>query len=133
MLRFSHLQRGEYEANRRRTGEGHQGLFVRECVMSNTRVNFGVIGAGGIARRRTIPGMLKTKNCRLVAVMNPTAPDRIAEEFKFPRAYRREEELLADPEVEAVYIASPVQHHARQIMLCAEAGKHILCEKPLTR
>ena len=41
--------------------------------------------------------------------------------------------LLADPEVEAGYIASPVQHHARQIMLCAEAGKHILCEKPLTR
>ena len=41
--------------------------------------------------------------------------------------------MLADPEVEAVYIASPVQHHARQIMLCAEAGKHILCEKPLTR
>ena len=101
--------------------------------MSNTRVNFGVIGAGGIARRRTIPGMLKAKNCRLVAVMNPSDPDRIAEEFKVPRAYRREEELLADPEVEAVYIASPVQHHARQIMLCAEAGKHILCEKPLTR
>ena len=101
--------------------------------MSNTRINFGVIGAGGIARRRTIPGMLKAKNCRLVAVMNPSESDRIAEEFKVPRAYRREEELLADPEVEAVYIASPVQHHARQITLSAEAGKHILCEKPLTR
>lgn len=101
--------------------------------MPDTRVNFGVIGAGGIARRRTIPGMLKAKNCRLVAVMNPSDADGIAKEFKVPRAYRREEELLADPEVEAVYIASPVQHHARQIMLCAEAGKHILCEKPLTR
>ena len=64
--------------------------------MSNTRVNFGVIGAGGIARRRTIPGMLKTKNCRLVAVMNPSDPERIAEEFKVPRAYRREEDLLAE-------------------------------------
>ena len=101
--------------------------------MSNARVNFGVIGAGGIARRRTIPGMLKAKNCRLVAVMNPSDPERIAGEFNVPRAYRREEDLIADPEVEAVYIASPVQHHARQIMLCAEAGKHILCEKPLTR
>ncbi len=101
--------------------------------MPNTKLNFGVIGAGGIARRRTIPGMLKAKNCRLVAVMNPSDPERIAKEFKVPQAYRREEELLADPEVEAVYIASPVQHHARQIMQCAEAGKHILCEKPLTR
>jgi predicted dehydrogenase len=101
--------------------------------MTKTRLNFGVIGAGGIARRRTIPGMLRAKNCRLVAVMNPSDADGIAEEFKVPRAYRRDEELLADPEVEAVYIASPVQHHARQITLCAEAGKHILCEKPLTR
>ena len=77
------------------------------------------ISACAGVRRRTIPGMLKAKNCRLVAVMNPSDPDRIAKEFKVPRAYRREEELLADPEVEAVYIASPVQHHARQIMLCA--------------
>src|SRR5690348_8981116 len=97
------------------------------------RVNIGVIGAGGIARRRTIPGMLKAKDCRLVALMNPSDPGSIAKEFKVPRAYRREEELLDDPDVEAVYIASPVQHHARQIMLCAEAGKHVLCEKPLTR
>src|SRR6476620_10534913 len=97
------------------------------------RVKIGVIGAGGIARRRTIPGMLKAKNCRFVALMNPSNPDRIAQEFKIPRAYRREEELLDDSEVEAVYIASPVQHHARQIMLCADAGKHILCEKPITR
>ena len=101
--------------------------------MANAKVKFGVIGAGGIARRRTIPGMLKAMNCRLVAVMNPSDPERIAEEFNLARAYRCEEDLLADPEVEAVYIASPVQHHARQIMMCAEAGKHILCEKPLTR
>ncbi|HEX5470392.1 MAG TPA: Gfo/Idh/MocA family oxidoreductase [Lacipirellulaceae bacterium] len=100
--------------------------------MANTRINFGVIGAGGIARRRTIPGMLKAKNCRLVAVMNPSDAGRIAKEFNVARAYRREEQLVDDPDVEAVYIASPVQHHARQIVMCAEAGKHILCEKPLT-
>ena len=96
------------------------------------KVNFGVIGAGGIARRRTIPGMLKAKNCRVVAVMDPVDPDRVAEEFAVPRAYRREADLLADPEVEAVYIASPVNCHARQIEMAAAAGKHVLCEKPLT-
>ncbi len=100
--------------------------------MASRKVNFGVIGAGGIAYRRTIPGMLKTKNCRVVAVMDTVDPERVAAEFSIPRAYRREADLLADPEVEAVYIASPVSCHARQIELAAEAGKHVLCEKPLT-
>lgn len=96
------------------------------------QVNFGVIGAGGIARRKTIPAMLKARNCRLVAVMDPVGIDAIAAEFKVPRAYTTEKELLADPEVEAVYIASPVNMHARQIKMAAAAGKHVLCEKPLT-
>lgn len=100
--------------------------------MARNYVKFGVIGAGGIARRRTIPGMLKAKNCRLVAVMDTVDPEAVAAEFHVSRAYRREADLLADPEVEAVYIASPAYCHARQIKLAADAGKHILCEKPLT-
>jgi predicted dehydrogenase len=95
------------------------------------RVNFGVIGAGGIAYRKTIPGMKKAKNCKLVAVMDPVDIDRIAAEFKVFRAYTSEKDLLADPDVDAVYIASPVHCHARQIRLAAAAGKHVLCEKPL--
>lgn len=100
--------------------------------MKREHVNFGVIGAGGIARRRTIPGMLRAKNCRLVAVMDPVDPEGVAAEFNVSRAYRREADLLADPQVEAVYIASPAHCHARQIEMAAEAHKHVLCEKPLT-
>lgn len=100
--------------------------------MKNRKVNFGVIGAGGIALRKTLPGMLQAKNCRLVAVMDTSNVDQIAASLGTPKAYDREASLLADPEVEAVYIASPVFCHARQIKLAAEAGKHILCEKPLT-
>ncbi len=96
------------------------------------RVNFGVIGAGGIARRKTIPGMLRAKNCRLVAVMDPVGVDDIAACFHVPKAYATEAGILADPQVEAVYIASPVHCHLRQIQMAAEAGKHVLCEKPLT-
>jgi predicted dehydrogenase len=64
--------------------------------------------------------------------MNPSQADEIAAEFSVKRAYTRDTDLLADPEVEAVYIASPVCCHARQIRLAAAAGKRILCEKPLT-
>ena len=100
--------------------------------MSKSKVNFGVIGAGGIALRKTIPGMLKAKNCRLVAVMDPVDIDRIAGELNVKAAYTTEAELLGDPAVEAVYIASPVSCHAKQIEMAARAGKHVLCEKPLT-
>ncbi len=100
--------------------------------MAKTKVNFGVIGAGGIARRKTIPGMIKAKNCKLVAVMDPVGIDQIATQFKVPKAYATEQELLADPDVEAVYIASPANVHAGQIKMAAKAGKHVLCEKPLT-
>jgi len=101
--------------------------------MRSRKVGIGVIGAGGIARRKTIPGMLRARNCRLAAVMDPVKPEEIAAAFGVPRSYAREEDLLADPEVQAVYIASPVDAHARQIAMAAEARKPILCEKPLTR
>jgi len=100
-------------------------------VAKTSRVNFGVIGAGGIAYRKTIPGMLKARNCRLVAVMDPLGVERVAGEFGVSRAYAKEADLLADPELQAVYIASPVYCHAHEIIMAAEAGKHILCEKPL--
>ena len=101
--------------------------------MSKSSVSFGVIGAGGIARRKTIPGMLKAKNCRLAAVMDPVGVEEIAAEFKIDGAYAREEDLLADAGVEAVYIASPVDCHLKQVQMAAAAGKHVLCEKPLAR
>ncbi len=96
------------------------------------KVNFGVIGAGGIARRKTIPGMLRARHCRLVAVMDPVNIESIAAEFKVSKAYATEAEILADPKVDAVYIASPAHCHYEQILMAARAGKHILCEKPLT-
>jgi predicted dehydrogenase len=96
------------------------------------KVKFGVIGAGGIARRRTIPGMLEAKNCSLVAVMDVTGVEEIAKEFNVQRFYTGETDLLDDAEVEAVYIASPAHLHLNHIALAAVRKKHVLCEKPLT-
>ncbi|MBM3861929.1 MAG: Gfo/Idh/MocA family oxidoreductase [Verrucomicrobia bacterium] len=95
------------------------------------KIKWGVIGAGGIARRKTIPGLLQAKNSSLVAVMDLAKIDEIAAQFDVKRAYTNEADMLADPEVEAVYIASPVHCHLKQIKMAAAAKKHILCEKPL--
>ena len=97
------------------------------------KIRFGVIGAGGIADRRTIPGMLLCDEAELVAVMeiNMELAEKCRAKWSCKRAYDSEAALLADPEIDAVYIASPVVLHARQAMLAADAGKHILIEKPL--
>ena len=97
------------------------------------KLRWGVIGAGGIADRRTIPGMMLAKNAELVAVMeiNMDFAERLRAKYGAKRAYDKEEDLLNNPEVDAVYIATPIVLHARQAKLAADHGKHILIEKPL--
>ena len=97
------------------------------------KVRWGVIGAGGIAQRRTIPGMMQCENAELVAVMEitPELAESCRAKWNCKKAYTSAEDLLNDPEIDAVYIASPVFLHAQQAMAAADAGKHILIEKPL--
>jgi len=97
------------------------------------KVKWGVLGAGGIADRRTLPGMMLTDNAELVAVMEvvPGLAPKLAEKYGAKRWYTDADSLLADPEVEAVYIASPVGFHASQVRAAIKAGKHILVEKPV--
>jgi len=97
-------------------------------------VKWGVIGAGGIARRRTIPeGLTKARDCELVAVQDvvPGLAQEVAKQFGVARAYEKEADLLKDPEVQAVYIASPAHLHRKHFEWAVGAGKHVLVEKPL--
>lgn len=96
------------------------------------KVKWGVIGAGGIADRRTLPGMMLSENSELVAVMevNAELSEKLRAKYNAKYAYTSYEELLANPEIEAVYIASPVSCHKPQAIAAAKAGKHILLEKP---
>lgn len=98
------------------------------------KLKWGVIGAGGIARKRTIPGIMLAENAELTAIMdvNEVLLQKMAAEYQV-KGYTTVEALLADPEVEAVYIASPVFAHLEQVRLAAAAGKHILLEKPMGR
>ena len=98
------------------------------------QLNWGVIGAGGIARKRTIPGIMMAENAKLTAIMdvNESVLAEMTAEYNV-KGYKTVEELLADPNVDVVYIASPVFAHLEQVKLAAAAGKHILLEKPLGR
>lgn len=97
------------------------------------RIKWGVIGCGGIADRRTIPGMMKAQNAELVAVMdvNPELAEKCREKYGAKYAFTDENELLALDEIEAVYIATPVFCHKRQAMAAASAKKHVFLEKPV--
>jgi len=97
------------------------------------KVKWGVIGAAGIADRRTIPGLVLADNAELTAVMevNMELAEKIREKYDAEYAYDNEKDLLANDEVRAVYIASPVVFHFDQIKMAADAGKDILVEKPV--
>lgn len=97
------------------------------------KLRFGVIGAGGIADRRTIPGILASQHAVLSAVMNPKEADaiRLKEKYGANAAYTDGATLAKDPQVDAVYIASPVAEHLHQALSVCEAGKPLLIEKPL--
>jgi predicted dehydrogenase len=97
-----------------------------------TKVRWGVIGAGGIARRRTIPeGIVPAKNAELIATFDrdPKTNAEVARQFKSQAAGSMDELLAAG--IDAVYVATPASKHHEQVLSCAQARKHVLCEKPL--
>ena len=96
-------------------------------------VKWGVLGTAGIARWATIPGMKKSKNCELYAIAgrDEKKVDAYKKEFGFEKGYVGYDALLADPDVQAVYIPLPNHIHCEWVIKALEAKKHVLCEKPL--
>jgi predicted dehydrogenase len=106
-------------------------LFHRIFEMKKLR--WGLIGCGDIARKRVAPALCSLAECELVAVSRARVElaESFAKEFGATRWYGDWRELVADGEIDAVYIATPVYLHAEQSVAAAEAGKHVLCEKPM--
>lgn len=96
-------------------------------------VKWGVLGTANIAKGCTIPGMRLAKNCELYAVAgrNEAKVESYKQEFGFARGYVGYDRLLADPDVQAVYIPLPNHLHKEWVIKALKAGKHVLCEKPL--
>lgn len=96
-------------------------------------LRWGVLGCAGIAIRSVIPGIQQSKTGKVVAIAsrNKQKAEQTALELSIEKAYDSYEALLSDQDIDAVYIPLPNHLHMEWTIKAAEAGKHVLCEKPI--
>jgi predicted dehydrogenase len=96
-------------------------------------VRWGLVGAGDIAEKRVAPGLRDADGSVLAAVSRRRAElaEAFASRFGASRWFTRWEDLVRDEQIDAVYVATPVDLHADVTIAALEAGKHVLCEKPM--
>jgi predicted dehydrogenase len=106
---------------------------VGEVFVNLSKVRWGLIGCGDIARKRVAPALRDSPVCELIAVSRARSElaESFAHEFGARRWYPEWQDMLMDYEIDAIYIATPVHLHAEQTIAAAERGKHVLCEKPM--
>ncbi len=97
------------------------------------KIKWGVLGTANIARYATIPGLKLAEHCELYAIAGRSAEkaDAFKKEYGFAKAYGSYDELIADKDVQAVYIPLPNNLHLKWVKAALQKGKHVLCEKPL--
>jgi predicted dehydrogenase len=97
------------------------------------RLRWGVLSTASIGRVKVIPAIQNAPHCEVVAIASRDGAlaASVAGELGIPKPHGSYEALLADPEVDAVYIPLPNHLHATWAIAAAQAGKHVLCEKPL--
>ncbi|QAY74663.1 Gfo/Idh/MocA family oxidoreductase [Agromyces protaetiae] len=96
------------------------------------RLRWGILATGFIARTFTNDLKLNGFDVRAVGSRSQESADAFAAEFDIPNAHASYEALVADPEVDAIYVSTPHPFHAEHASLAIEAGKHVLVEKPFT-
>jgi len=102
--------------------------------LGERQVRWGVLSTAAIGVKKVIPGMQKCKHARVAAIASRdlTKAREVADALGIPAAYGSYEDLLADPEIDAIYNPLPNQMHVPWTIKAAEAGKHVLCEKPIS-
>jgi predicted dehydrogenase len=103
--------------------------------MSVDHVRIGFIGAGGIARQRHLPGLRAIDGVELVAVANRTraSGERVAAEWGFRHVHDDWQEIIARPDIDAVFIATPPYLHFEATLAALDAGKHVFCQARMAR
>ena len=97
------------------------------------KMKFGIIGCGDIAENSFAPSLMKSEKAELVAVCrrNNERARMFANRFGGCKAYRSADELIGDKGLDAVIISTPTDFHCEYTLKAAEAGLHVLCEKPM--
>ena len=97
------------------------------------KVKWGILGTANVARWGTIPGMKQSPSCELYAIAgrNPEKAESYKRDYGFEKAYGSYDELINDPDVQAIYIPLPNDLHLKWVKAALQSGKHVLCEKPL--
>lgn len=98
-----------------------------------SKIHWGILGTGGIAH--TLAKAIRSQDeAELVAVGSRTteSAEKFGQQYDIPRRYGSYEELANDPEVDVIYVATPHPMHKENTLLCLQAGKGVLCEKPFT-
>ena len=97
------------------------------------KIKWGILGTAKIAQEKVIPAMLKGKFTEITAIASRdlNRAQETAKKFGIPKAYGSYDELLHDGDIQTVYIPLPNHLHIPWSKACIEAGKHVLCEKPL--
>jgi predicted dehydrogenase len=111
--------------------------MLRRLFMSDKKVRVGIIGCGGIAGGKHLPALAQLKNVELVAFCDivEERATKLAEQYGIEGAkvYTEYNKLLEDKSIEAVHVLTPNSSHAPISIAALEAGKHVLCEKPMAK
>jgi 1,5-anhydro-D-fructose reductase (1,5-anhydro-D-mannitol-forming) len=96
-------------------------------------IKWGIVGGGDIAQRNVVPALALAEGAELVSVMSRRieSAQAFAQKNALDGAYDSLDAMLADPRLDAVYIATPNGLHAEHAIAAARAGKHVLCDKPM--
>lgn len=98
------------------------------------KILWGIISTANIGTEKVIPAMQKGQYCEITAIASrdPETAKSAANRLNIPKAYGSYDKLLADKDIEAIYIPLPNHLHAEWVLKSLKAGKHVLCEKPIT-
>jgi predicted dehydrogenase len=101
--------------------------------MTQRPLNIGMIGAGFIGQLAHLMNYVEVRGCRVIALaeFRPELRRKVAERFAIPHTYATHQELLANPQVDAVIVVTPRPYTAPVVLDCLRAGKHVLSEKPM--
>lgn len=102
-------------------------------MSTSRKVKWGIISTANIGMAKVTPAIMKSAHSEVIAICSRdlATAQKAADELGIPKAYGSYEEMLADPEIEAVYNPLPNHLHVDLTLQAAKAGKHVLCEKPI--